>query len=155
MDTCLFWILWSHPNQMVVSALQCTENQPTLTCICSKTATIPFQQNTVCVNTLHHRARAVCSNHQLLKEEDHLQRVLLENKHHIWALNRMKMKINASSNQDQNKRGTNISANATSGNQRPYMVVPYVKGLSKSLKMDAENMVYMYFVKEVIPSKAS
>ena len=51
-----------------------------------------------------------------------------------WALNRVKMKINAPSSQDQNKRGTNISANATSSNQRPYMVVSYVKGLSESLK---------------------
>ena len=32
------------------------------------------------MNTLHHRARAVCSSPQLLKkEEEHLQRVLIEN----------------------------------------------------------------------------
>ena len=87
------------------------------------------------VNTLHHRARAVCSNCQLLnKEKDHLQRVLLENKYPIWALNRVKMKINAPSNQDQNKKSSNISANATSGNHRPYMVVSFVKGLRESLK---------------------
>ena len=43
------------------------------------------------VNTLHLRARAVCSNHHLLKkEEDHLQRVLLENRYPTWALNRAK-----------------------------------------------------------------
>ena len=35
--------------------------------------------------------------------------------------------------QDQYKRGTNTSANAASGNQKPYMVVSYVKGLSESL----------------------
>ena len=44
------------------------------------------------------------------------------------------MKINAPSNQDQHKGGTNISANAMSGIQRTYMVVPYVKGLSESLE---------------------
>ena len=42
------------------------------------------------VNTLHHTAKAVCSNSQLLeKEEDHLQKVLLENKYPNWALNRV------------------------------------------------------------------
>ena len=44
------------------------------------------------------------------------------------------MKINAPSKQDQNKRGTNISANSASGNQKSYIVVPYVKGLSENLK---------------------
>ena len=34
------------------------------------------------VNTLHHRAKAVCSDQQLLdEEEDHLQKVLTENKY--------------------------------------------------------------------------
>ena len=86
------------------------------------------------VKTLHHRAKAVCSNSQLLKKEgDHLQRVLLENKYPMWDLNRVKMKINVST-QDQKKRGTNISTNAIAGNQRPYMVVPYVKGQRKHKK---------------------
>ena len=41
------------------------------------------------VNTLHHRAKDVCSNQQLLKdEEEHLQKVLTENKYPRWALNR-------------------------------------------------------------------
>ena len=61
----------------------------------------------------------------------------------------------ALSNQDQNKRGTIICVNVTSNSQRPYMVVPYVKGLSESLKMIAENMGYKYILKEAIPSKAS
>ena len=37
----------------------------------------------------------------------------MENKYPAWALNRMKMKINAPTSQDKNKRSTNISANAT------------------------------------------
>ena len=86
------------------------------------------------VNTLHHRARAVCSNQQLLEEEgDHLQKVLIENKYPIWALNRVRMKIKACSRQDQNKRD-NTNANNTSGNKKPYKVLPYVKGLSESMK---------------------
>ena len=77
------------------------------------------------VNALHHIARAVCSNPQLLKdEEEHLQRVLIENKYPAWALNRVKMKTDAPTNQDKNKMGTNICVNVTSNSQRPYMVVP-------------------------------
>ena len=85
------------------------------------------------VNTLHHRTRAVCSNQELLKEEDHLQKVLIENKYPKRALNRVKMKIKAPPRHDQNKRDK-INANGTSGNKKPYMVLPYVKGPSKGLK---------------------
>ena len=51
----------------------------------------------------------------------------------MWALNRVKMKIKATPRQDQNKRD-NTNANNTSGNKKPYMVFPYVKGLSESMK---------------------
>ena len=48
------------------------------------------------INTLHHRARAVCSNKQLLEEEEeHLKKVLIENKYPMWALNRVKIKNKA------------------------------------------------------------
>ena len=88
------------------------------------------------VSTWHHRARVVCSKPQLLKnEEEHLQRILIEIKCPAWALNRVKMKINAPTNQDKNKRGTIICANATATRQRPYMVVPYNKRLGESLKI--------------------
>ena len=86
------------------------------------------------VNTLHHGDRAVCSNQQLLKdEEEHLQKVLTENKYPIWALNRVKMKISAPSRQEL-KRRDYTNANNTTGNKKPYMVLPYVKGLSESMK---------------------
>ena len=95
------------------------------------------------VNTLHHRSRAVCSNQQILKEEeDHLQKVLLANKYPIWVLNRVKMKIKKPSKQ----------INLTSGNKKHYMVLPCVKGLSESLKMYAENLAYKYIAKEATPS---
>ena len=65
------------------------------------------------VNTLHHRAKAVCSKQQLLdEEEDHLQKVLTVNKYPIWALNRVKFKIKAPPRQDQRKRD-NINSNNT------------------------------------------
>ena len=68
------------------------------------------------VNTCHHRAIAVCSNQKLLeKEEEHLQKVLVENIYPIWALNRVRMKIKAPSRQEQ-KRKSNIFTKSTSGN---------------------------------------
>ena len=65
------------------------------------------------------------------------------------------MKIIAPPKQDQIKRGTNISASATSGNQKPYMVVPYVKGLSESLKNIYRKHGVQVYYKGVIPSKTS
>ena len=57
------------------------------------------------INTLHHRAKAVCSNKQSLKEEeDHLQKVLTENKYPMWALNRVKLKTKAIQAQKQCKK---------------------------------------------------
>ena len=80
------------------------------------------------MNTLHHRARAVCSNKQLLKEEeDHLQQVLIENKYPVWALNRVKLKTKVNQAQDQCRK-SNTNAKDTSGNKKSYMVLPYVKG---------------------------
>ena len=109
------------------------------------------------VNTLHHRAKAVCSNQQLLEEEkDHLQKVLTENKYPIWAQKRVKLKIKAPQRPDQRKRD-NIKANKyyTTGNKKPYMVLPYVKRLSESMKNLCNKHGYRYITKEEIPSKAS
>ena len=86
------------------------------------------------INTIHHRAKAVCSNKQLLKEEEeHLQKVLTENKYPMWALNRVKLKTKATQAQEQCKQ-KNTNAKETSGNKKTYMVLPYVKGLSESMK---------------------
>ena len=86
------------------------------------------------INTLNHRTRDVCFNKQLLKEkEDHLQKVLIENKYPMWALNRVKLKTKVTQAQDQCRKN-NTNTKNTSGNKKPYMVLPYVKGLSESLK---------------------
>ena len=54
------------------------------------------------INSLKHRAKTVCSNHQLFKEkEDHLNKALRRCKYPAWALNR------ANINQNKNKQGTN------------------------------------------------
>ena len=84
------------------------------------------------INTLKHRARTVCSNQQLLKEEeDHLNKALNNCKYSTWALNR------ASIRSKKNNRTKNINTNKNSnGNNKnkPYIVVPYMKGLSESCK---------------------
>ena len=80
------------------------------------------------LNTLHHSAKAVFSNQLLLKDdEEHLQKVLTENKYPTWALNTVKLKIKAPSRQEL-KRRDNTNANNNTGNMKPYMLLPYVKG---------------------------
>ena len=49
------------------------------------------------------------------------------------ACNRVKLKTKAPA-QNNNIRGTNNSGNNTRNNQNSYMVVPYTRGLSESLK---------------------
>ena len=73
-------------------------------------------------------------NNQLLKEEeDHLQKVLTRNKYPLWALNRVKIK-NKTTQAWQKRKQPNANTKGTTGNQKSYMVLPYVKGLSESMK---------------------
>ena len=79
------------------------------------------------INTLRHRAKTVCSNSQLLQEEDHLNKVLRRCKYPMWALNR----VNITQNK-RNYKGTNNINNTNT--KMPYIVVPYIKGMSESCK---------------------
>ena len=84
------------------------------------------------VSTLCHRAKAVCSTQQLLDEEEkHLQKVLTENKYPNWALNRVKNKIKAPTKQNLKRREHTCN---TKGQNKPYMILPHVRGLSESMK---------------------
>ena len=77
------------------------------------------------------------SNNQLLKEEeDHLQEVLTRNKYPLSPLNRVKIKNKNMTTQAQQQQRTEPNANTrgTLGNQKSYMVLSYVKGLSESIK---------------------
>ena len=74
------------------------------------------------VGTLHHRARTMCSNNQLLQqEEDHLSKALMNCNYPIWALNRMKIKMNHPA-QKKKKKTSNTQQNNT---PKPYITVPY------------------------------
>ena len=84
------------------------------------------------VSTLHHRTKAVCSTQQLLDEEEyHLQKVLTENKYPNWALKRVKNKIKAPTKQDLKRKDHTSNIR---GQNKPYMILPYVRGLSESMK---------------------
>ena len=81
------------------------------------------------INTLRCMAKTVCSNHHLLKnEEDHLDKALSNCRYPAWALNRAKMNTLENS-----KRKTKPTYN-TNSNKKPYIVVPYMKGLNESCK---------------------
>ena len=83
------------------------------------------------VGTLHHRARTICSNNQLLQqEEDHLTEALIKCNYPIWALNRIKIKMNNPSQMKRNK----TSSTQQNNTPKPYITVPYNKGLSESVK---------------------
>ena len=80
------------------------------------------------INPLRHRAKTVCSNHQLLKEEeDNLNRTLSNCRYPAWACNRARM-----STMDNNKK--NKTTYNPNSDKKPYIVVPYMKGLSESCK---------------------
>ena len=98
------------------------------------------------INTLHQRAKAVCSNKQLLEEEEeHFKKVLTENKYPMCALNRVKLKNKATKTHEQ-RRPQNTIANVTTGNKRSYMVLSYVKGLSESMKnVGKKHWIQTYF----------
>ena len=92
------------------------------------------------INTLKDRAKTVCFNKHLLKEEDHLNKDLSRCKYPAWALNR----VNIKQDKKKNKQGTNKNNN-TSGN-KPYIVVPYIQGMSESCKnICRKHGVEMYF----------
>ena len=90
--------------------------------------TVPFKYSVV--GSLQHRANTICSNTELLKQEEkHLEEALTWCKYPAWALNKAKMKTRnaAKNNQKSNKNtGNNI--------QRPHIVIPYYQGISEIMK---------------------
>ena len=101
------------------------------------------------INTLRHRAKTVCSNSQLLKEEeDHLNHALRRCKYPIWALN----KTNINQNQKRKNKGTN---NNSANTNKPYIVVPYMKGLGESCKNICRKHGVEVYLGEAVPSKTS
>ena len=95
------------------------------------------------VGTLHHRAKTICSNRQLLQQEEkHLSKVLMNYKYPIWALNWVKMKMNKPAQRKKNNKNTTQE----NTNLKFYITVPYHKGLSESVKKKCNSYgVQVYF----------
>ena len=101
----------------------------------------PISSKCSFVGTLYHRARTICSNNQRLQqEEDHLTKALGNCNYPRWALKRVKIKMN---NPAQKKKNRTTQQNTT---PKPYITVPYYKGLSESVKRKCSNYgVQVYF----------
>ena len=67
-------------------------------------------------------------NHLLKEKGDHLNRALSNCRYPAWALNRARMNT-MDSNKNRNRKTYN-----TTSNKKPYIVVPYMEGLSETCK---------------------
>ena len=96
------------------------------------------------VGTLHHRAQLICFSPELLQQEEkHLHQALTKCKYPVWALNRAKIRSKARKTRTHNK---NTNTNNSNQSQKPYMVVPYHKGVSESLKKTCnKHGIQVYF----------
>ena len=97
------------------------------------------------INTLTHRAKTVCSSHQFLKEEGDLPTKALQKcKCTVWALNSTNFKQKKSNRP--NKGFNNIRNDPAFNNTKPHIVLPYIKGLSKSCKnICSKHDIQMHF----------
>ena len=95
------------------------------------------------ISTLKHRARTVCSNKQLLKEGDHLNKAMNNCKYPTRALNRASIRSKKKSRSKTNNTNKNSNDN---NNNKAYIVVPYMKGLHESCKdICRKHGIDMYF----------
>ena len=93
------------------------------------------------INTLSHRAKTVCSNPELLKQEkEHLRKALIQCKYPKWALDKVEKRLNRSSSEaidGVNSQGANSTPAATREVRgKGHIVIPYTQGLCESLKKD-------------------
>ena len=97
------------------------------------------------IKTLEYRTKTVCSNLQLLKEEeDNLNKALRRCKYLAWALNRANIKQMKHSRT--NQVSDNKKNNADNINNKPYIALPYIKGMSESYKnICRKHGIEMYF----------
>ena len=84
------------------------------------------------INTLTHRARAVCSNSELLRTElKHIEEVLSHCKYPKWAIDRtLHQQQEGRESRNRRKKGNNTSQI----NRRCHRVVPYSQGLCEIYK---------------------
>ena len=84
------------------------------------------------INTLTHRAKAVCSNSKLLEGElKHLQEVLTKCKYPKWAIDKVLQKQEDRRIDNRRNQGKN---NTNQTGKKCHLLVPYSQGLCESYK---------------------
>ena len=147
------WIqLWC--NSLIIPSLHwCTESQYIQICTCIGTVITTCQQISVSLTPLDTEPRqSVPTNIYSKRKKSTSTKILGRCRYPAWALNRVtiKLKNNKTTNQRYSKNKN------TGSNNRPYNIVPYVKGMSESCKKTAvENMWLKYISKEEILSRTS
>ena len=91
------------------------------------------------IHILCHSAQIVCSNPELLhKEKTHLRNAITQCKYPIWALDKVKRRLNKSSSEtsdEANNQGTTGAQPATNEvKSKGHIVIPYTQGLCESIK---------------------
>ena len=91
------------------------------------------------INTFSHRAKTVCSNTELVKQEkEHLRKALTQCKYPKWALAKVEKRLNRSSSEaidGANNQGANSTPAATREvKSKGHIVIPYTQGLCESIK---------------------
>ena len=127
-----FWIqLWCH--SLIIPSLTLVYRKPTHTDLYLHwDSHHHLAAKFSVINTLKHRAKTVCSNqHQLKEEEEHLNKVLRKCKYPAWALNSVNIK---EKNNNRTNKGSSKNKKNTGSNNNPYIVVPYLKGMSEGCR---------------------
>ena len=91
------------------------------------------------INTLSHRAKTVCSNPELLKQEkEHLRKALTQCKYPKWALDKMEKRLFRSSSEaidGANNQGPQVPMLPLEKSRvRVILSLPYTQGLCESIK---------------------
>ena len=117
---------------MAPSSPWCTGSQHIQINIYIRTVTTTSSTHTA-FKTLSHRAHHVCSNQQLLKQENqHIQTALCRCSYPHWVFHRLQAKLEFQPSQKQ-WHNTNLHRN-NNRNCNTFVVVPYSKGLSESFR---------------------
>ena len=115
--------------------------------------TIPSKYSVA--GTLYHRTKTVCSNSQLLQEEEnHFFQALRRCKYPTWDINRVNLR-NQNPNRNTRRRNKNNLAKTTPAVRTYICWFHIIKGLVRRSRNHARNLGYKFTSKEDRPSKAS
>ena len=122
----------------MVYPLLCTGNPPIQTSTYRGIAITTSLPSSV-INPLSHRAKTVCRNPELLKQEKkHPRKALTQCKYPKWALDKVEKRLNRSSSEvigGANNLGTTGTPAATKEvKSKGHTIIPYTQGLCESIK---------------------